>query len=180
MALKSLWLIADGLLHEIRTTESRAISHRLFVLWPYAICSFLRTRDGPDSMKITMTSQLQIGVWLLGLGLLVACDSSQPTQAVVSGPVPVEFQTGETTFNANCAACHGKQAAGTDHGPPLVHKIYEPHHHGDQAFQLAAANGVKAHHWEFGNMPKIEGVTPENVDQIVKYVRWMQRQAGIQ
>jgi hypothetical protein len=29
-------------------------------------------------------------------------------------------------------------------------------------------------------MPKIDGVTPENVDQIVKYVRWLQRQAGIQ
>jgi cytochrome c2 len=94
--------------------------------------------------------------------------------------VPAEFQVGETTFNANCAACHGKQAAGTDHGPPLVHKIYEPHHHGDQAFQYAAANGVRAHHWEFGNMPKVEGVTPGDVDQIVKYVRWLQRQAGIQ
>jgi mono/diheme cytochrome c family protein len=94
--------------------------------------------------------------------------------------VPAEFQVGETTFNTNCAACHGKQAAGTDHGPPLVHKIYEPHHHGDQAFQLAAANGVRAHHWEFGNMPKVDGVTPQDVDQIVKYVRWLQRQAGIQ
>jgi len=131
-------------------------------------------------MKIPMTSRLQIGVWLLGPGLLVACDSSQPTQVVVSGPVPTEFQMGETTFNASCAACHGKQAAGTDHGPPLVHKIYEPNHHGDPAFQLAAANGVKAHHWEFGNMPKIDAVTPQDVDQIVKYVRWLQRQAGIQ
>ena len=45
---KSLWLIADGLLLEIRTTESRAISHRLFVLWLYAICSFLWTRDERD------------------------------------------------------------------------------------------------------------------------------------
>jgi cytochrome c2 len=94
--------------------------------------------------------------------------------------VPAEFQVGETTFNATCAACHGKQAAGTDHGPPLVHKIYEPNHHGDQAFQYAAANGVRAHHWEFGNMPKVDGVTPGDVDQIVKYVRWLQRQAGIQ
>ena len=136
--------------------------------------------SGPDSMKISMTLQLQIGMWLLGLSLLVACDSSQPKPAVGGGSVPAEFQVGETTFNANCAACHGKQAAGTDHGPPLVHKIYEPHHHGDQAFLLAAANGVRAHHWEFGNMPKIDGVTPENVDQIVKYVRWLQRQAGIQ
>ena len=117
---------------------------------------------------------------MLGLGLLVACDSSQPIQAVVSGPVPAEFQLGETTFNTNCAACHGKQAAGTDHGPPLVHKVYEPNHHGDQAFQRAAAEGVKAHHWEFGNMPKIPAVTPGDVDQVVKYVRWLQRQAGIQ
>lgn len=131
-------------------------------------------------MNIPLTSKIQIGAWLLGLGFLVACDSSEPKPAVVGGPVPAEFQAGETTFNGNCAACHGKQAAGTDHGPPLVHKIYEPNHHGDPAFQRAAANGVKAHHWEFGNMPKIDAVTPADVDQIVKYVRWLQRQAGIQ
>jgi mono/diheme cytochrome c family protein len=131
-------------------------------------------------MKTMMLSRLKTGVWLLGLCLLVACDSSEPKPSVVGGPVPAEFQAGEATFNTNCAACHGKQAAGTDHGPPLVHKIYEPNHHGDPAFQRAAANGVKAHHWEFGNMPKIEAVTPADVDQIVKYVRWLQRQAGIQ
>jgi mono/diheme cytochrome c family protein len=135
--------------------------------------------SGPDSMTSLMTSRLQIGVWLIVLGLLVACDSSQPQKAVGGGPVPAEFQVGETKFNSSCAACHGKEAAGTDHGPPLVHKIYEPNHHGDPAFQRAVANGVRAHHWEFGNMPKIEGVTPEDVDQIVKYVRWLQRQAGI-
>ena len=133
-------------------------------------------------MKITMTKRFQIGACLLGLGLLAACDSSQPPKPASgsSGPVPTEFQTGEATFNANCSACHGKQAAGTDHGPPLVHKVYEPNHHGDEAFQRAAANGVKAHHWEFGNMPKIDAVKPDDVDQIVKYVRWLQRQAGIQ
>lgn len=119
-------------------------------------------------------------MWLFFVGLLVACDSSQPKQAVGGAPVPMEFQAGEAKFTANCAACHGKQAAGTDHGPPLVHKIYEPNHHGDAAFQRAAANGVKAHHWEYGNMPKIEGATADDVDQIVKYVRWLQRQAGIQ
>jgi len=43
-----------------------------------------------------------------------------------------------------------------------------------------AAEGVKAHHWQFGNMPKIEAVTPGDVDQIVKYVRWLQRRAGMQ
>ena len=132
-------------------------------------------------MKIPMTSKIQIGAWLLGMALLAACDSSEPPKpTIASGPVPTEFQTGETMFNANCSACHGKQAAGTDHGPPLVHKVYEPNHHGDEAFKRAAANGVKAHHWEFGNMPKIDAVTPADVDQIIKYVRWQQRQAGIQ
>jgi len=38
---------------------------------------------------------------------------------------------------------------------------------------------VKAHHWEFGNMPKIEGVSPADVEQIIRYIRWLQRQAGI-
>ena len=128
-----------------------------------------------------MVPRLQMGVWLLGLGLLVACDSSSEFKSVTGvGSVPAEFQTGETIFNANCASCHGKQAAGTDHGPPLVHKVYESNHLGDPAFQLAAPNGGQAHHWQFGNMPKGEGVTPGDVDQIVKYVRWLQRQAGIQ
>jgi mono/diheme cytochrome c family protein len=130
-------------------------------------------------MNILMRT-FHLGVWVLGLGLLTACDSSQPIQTAVVSAAPAEFQAGETIFNANCAACHGKQAAGTDHGPPLVHKVYEPNHHGDVAFQRAAAIGVKAHHWQFGDMPKIAAVTPQDVDQITKYVRWLQRQAGIQ
>lgn len=93
--------------------------------------------------------------------------------------VPTEFQKGEAKFTANCARCHGEQGRGTNHGPPLVHKIYEPNHHGDSSFQRAAANGVRAHHWTFGDMPKVAGVTPEDVDQITKYIRWLQREAGI-
>ena len=89
------------------------------------------------------------------------------------------MQAGEAKFNANCSACHGPQGTGTQQGPPLVHKIYEPNHHGDAAFLRAAEFGVKAHHWEFGNMPKIDTVTPADVEQITHYVRWLQRQAGI-
>ena len=93
--------------------------------------------------------------------------------------MPPELTKGEELFNNNCARCHGQQGSGTDHGPPLVHKIYEPSHHADFAFQRAAAQGVRAHHWKFGNMPKIEGVTPPDVTEIIRYVRWLQQQAGI-
>jgi len=89
-------------------------------------------------------------------------------------------QIGQKVFEAKCAECHGKNAAGQDGvAPPLVHKIYEPSHHGDAAFLLAAKNGVRAHHWRFGNMSPLEGVTDGDVKMIVAYVRELQRANGI-
>lgn len=114
--------------------------------------------------------------------VVVACGESPKPEAVAQsgGPAPPEFAAGETKFIANCLPCHGQEAKGTQQGPPLVHKIYEPNHHGDDAFQRAAANGVRAHHWQFGDMPMIATVTPVDVTEIVRYVRWLQRRAGIQ
>ena len=91
-----------------------------------------------------------------------------------------QAQIGRTAFEANCAACHGQNAAGVDGaGPPLVHKIYEPSHHGDESFQLAVAQGVRAHHWRFGNMQAVEGLTRADVSAIIAYVRELQRANGI-
>lgn len=129
-------------------------------------------------MKISQTCGM--AAVLCVLSVAPACSQGESTpKAVATGAVPAELQPGEAKFKANCSACHGTGGVGTSQGPPLVHKIYEPNHHGDAAFQRAAANGVKAHHWEFGNMPKIDAATPEDVDQIIKYVRWLQKQAGI-
>ena len=63
--------------------------------------------------------------------------------------------------------------------PPLIHKIYEPSHHGDESFQRAVAVGVRAHHWKFGNMPAIEGLTRGDVKAIIAYVRELQEANGI-
>lgn len=90
-------------------------------------------------------------------------------------------RVGEGAFNAKCASCHGAHAAGQDGvAPPLVHRIYEPGHHGDQAFLVAAQLGVRAHHWPFGDMPPVEGVTETEVAGIVAYVRALQRANGIE
>ena len=88
-------------------------------------------------------------------------------------------QAGKRAFEETCAECHGKNAAGTGIGPPLVHEIYEPGHHADLAFQLAARQGVRAHHWPFGDMPPVEGVTEREVAAITQYVRELQRANGI-
>ncbi len=91
-----------------------------------------------------------------------------------------EAEIGKHAFDAVCAACHGQDAAGKKgFGPPLVHKIYEPGHHGDMAFFLAAQNGVRAHHWKFGDMPPQDGLTNADVAGIVTYVRELQRTNGI-
>ncbi len=136
-------------------------------------------------LHVTTAVMLSL-VWLFLLGCSEDGSNAQSTpvsssaiQASVDTPVPDEFTEGESKFNNFCSRCHGVQGRGTNNGPPLVHKIYEPSHHADMAFQRAAAQGVRAHHWKFGNMPKIEGATPEDVTQIIGYVRWLQRQAGI-
>ncbi len=88
---------------------------------------------------------------------------------------------GETYYTAVCASCHGANAAGQNGvAPPLIHRIYEPSHHGDMAFVLAARNGVRAHHWKFGNMPPVEQpLTDAEIGAIITYVREIQRANGI-
>ena len=109
--------------------------------------------------------------------------ASAPGQAMVQVSVPAfsdAEKAGEGLFNSYCASCHGANAAGQEgKAPPLVHVIYEPNHHADAAFLLAAQNGVRAHHWSFGNMPPVEGATKEEVTKILAYVRALQRENGI-
>ncbi len=117
---------------------------------------------------------------------MTATDTSDIVQgdAIVSVKIPEEFSSaaliGKRAFDAKCAACHGSNAAGQNGvAPPLVHKIYEPNHHGDMAFVTAAKNGVQSHHWNFGNMPPIQGLTDADVKYIASYIRVLQRENGI-
>ncbi|MCA0961837.1 c-type cytochrome [Salipiger bermudensis] len=110
--------------------------------------------------------------------------TSQEGAAVVTVTRPSaltpQAELGKRAFDAVCAACHGENAAGKmGFGPPLVHKIYEPSHHGDMAFLVAAQQGVRAHHWEFGNMPPQPQLTQAEVKTIIAYVRELQRANGI-
>ncbi|KPB00642.1 c-type cytochrome [Ahrensia marina] len=124
---------------------------------------FISTEQNPHSVQATSGEQ------------------GAPLANVIVPELSAVAETGKIAFEANCASCHGVNAAGQDGvAPPLVHKIYEPNHHGDASFLLAVKNGVRAHHWRFGNMPQIKGVEDEEVAQIVVYVRELQRANGIQ
>lgn len=132
---------------------------------------------------------------IIGLGFWIAGPQddtpvSNSSRMAVTGTVLISVelpetlspnaQIGKQIFDLKCAVCHGANAGGQqDVAPSFVQKIYEPSHHGDLAFLSAVRNGVQAHHWDFGNMPPVEGLTDGDVKMVVAYVRELQRANGI-
>ena len=91
-----------------------------------------------------------------------------------------DVDKGAELYAASCALCHGERGVGTQAGPPLVHITYEPGHHPDASFRNAVKNGVAAHHWNFGNMPPRPELSDGDIDDVIAYVRALQREAGIE
>ena len=124
-------------------------------------------------------------VWPLALqtassDTTVSMENGVLANVLVPETLSQNAKIGQLGYEAKCAACHGANAAGQDGvAPPLVHMIYEPSHHGDEAFQRAAELGVQGHHWPFGNMPAVEGLTRGDVTMIIAYIRELQRANGI-
>lgn len=112
--------------------------------------------------------------------LVVGCSAEQAAMERTIPAGPFDGTTGAELYAQACASCHGADLRGTGHGPPLLDRIYEPGHHPDVAFMAAAMMGARSHHWDFGNMPPIEGITEEQVLAIVEYVRSEQRGVGIE
>ena len=93
--------------------------------------------------------------------------------------VPFQYSLGVKHYQDKCASCHGQWGKGTEVGPPLMHPFYKPSHHNDASFYRAALSGVQAHHWNFGNMPAVKGITEKEVGSIISFIRWLQHEKGI-
>lgn len=126
--------------------------------------------------RVRFRAMALLGCMLLGAGAASAqtLQIPKPSEGLMPNP-----GVGKKLFAANCAACHGADLKGSDKGPPMLHKVYEPSHHGDVAFQLAVKNGVRAHHWQFGDMKPVPGLTPDDVAHITAFIRLEQRKVGI-
>ena len=91
-----------------------------------------------------------------------------------------QAKQGKEVYVNNCQSCHGVNAAGqAGVAPPLIHKIYEPSHHGDASFYRAIQSGVPSHHWRFGNMSPIKGINNQQVPDLIRYIRELQQANGI-
>jgi mono/diheme cytochrome c family protein len=116
---------------------------------------------------------------LLLVGSLVLPLYATAAENTGSLDVPFRYASGQLLFEKNCSSCHGVDLTGTDQGPPLLHPYYKPSHHGDNAFYAAAMRGVRAHHWNFGDMKPVEGMTESKIKRIVSFVRYYQQLKGL-
>ena len=136
-------------------------------------------------LKAFLPKVLVIALLLGGVGLLVSnmfSSSSGPHSAAPQLRLPELSRVaaaGKRAFDANCAQCHGVNGTGSEKGPPLIHRIYNPGHHADEAFFRAARDGVRRHHWNFGDMPAQPQVTQAQIEEIIAYVREIQVANGI-
>ena len=99
---------------------------------------------------------------------------------VTVGVLSNQAQFGQQVFNAKCADCHGLNGSGTRKGPPLIHAIYNPGHHSNKSFYRAVRNGVKQHHWPYGDMPPQKSVGFSEMGALVKFIREVQVFNGIE
>jgi mono/diheme cytochrome c family protein len=122
---------------------------------------------------------LAVGATLLVVVVGCGADDDLGVDDGGTASAAADTERGAELWTTNCAVCHGPAGEGTTIGPPLVHEIYEPGHHSDESFQVAVAEGVPQHHWEFGPMPALPGLDRADVADITAYVRELQREAGI-
>jgi mono/diheme cytochrome c family protein len=107
-----------------------------------------------------------------------AAAAGESPKAVVPAPTS-ELEPGRLAYEKFCAECHGVNTVGTDKGPTFLHRVYHPGHHADGAFRLATIRGARAHHWRFGDMKPVKGVSDGEIEAIIRYVRAVQKANGI-
>jgi mono/diheme cytochrome c family protein len=119
--------------------------------------------------------------FLMALLFPTAVQAANPLdpEAVKTPQMSPKLNLGKMLYDGMCASCHGKNVAGTDKGPTFLHRVYHPGHHGDGAFFLAPKRGTKAHHWPFGDMPPVDGITDNQIEKIIFYIRTLQKENGI-
>lgn len=127
---------------------------------------------------------VRLVVLLFSTTLLSGCDLLDPEKVRARNFLPaIGYQSsavdGEARYQAVCARCHGLALGGGPEGPPLLDQTYASSHHADLTFYHAVKNGVRQHHWKYGDMPMLTGITPEQVGDIVAFVRREQQRVGI-
>jgi mono/diheme cytochrome c family protein len=116
---------------------------------------------------------------LVGVTALVAACGGGGGSSSGSDAAP-NVARGQQLYGGACAMCHGVDLRGTSRGPSQLSKVYEPSHHPDEAYRLAVKNGVRAHHWRFGDMPSLPAFPDDAIRDVIAYIRSEQQKQGFE
>ncbi len=129
-------------------------------------------------MQKLSRSMMGISFVLIAAVLIAACSSGDPE---APGESPGQASAdGAALYATSCASCHGTDLGGTEKGPSHLSIVYEPNHHPDDAFRSAIANGAPEHHWDFGAMPAVQGLSDGEVEAVIAFVRAEQERVGFE
>ena len=110
--------------------------------------------------------------YILLLFSLVCIFSCAPKPAL---EVPEPYKKGQQYFHDVCSNCHGSDAMGKHtKAPRLIDEEYLAENFSDADIRETVLNGTK-------KMPsQRKNVTPEKITEIIKYLRYSQKSAGIE
>ena len=130
--------------------------------------------------KISLALAVGAGATAAAVYYLTLPRQPEPAAGVTIPALSAAAMRGEAAFARVCAECHGSSGEGTEgKGPPLLHQFYHPGHHGDAAFVAAVRQGARQHHWTYGDMKPVEGVSDADLMAIIAFVREVQRANGV-
>ncbi len=116
--------------------------------------------------------------FLTTLTVLAACGGGGGGSALAGfspGPPPPEQRRGAALFGSYCSSCHGAFGTGQGLGPPLLDSLYLAPGFDDAAIADAVTAGVRQQHWNYGAMPAVARLGPDDLPSIIAYVRWVQQ-----
>ena len=127
----------------------------------------LRRMQVPTALRVAVLA-------CAALAVPASCSSGDSPPAASSGGA------GAALYAQSCASCHGRDLRGTDQGPSHLSEVYAPDHHPDSSFRAAIVQGTRAHHWDFGDMAPVTGLSDGEIDEIIAYVREQQAAHGLE
>ncbi len=107
--------------------------------------------------------------------LASACSTSKAEPVAAD-----QLELGAGVYAASCASCHGEDLRGTDKGPSHLSIVYQAGHHPDPSFESAIQNGTPRHHWNFGDMPPVPGLSEQEIAAVITFVRSEQDRLGFE
>ncbi len=114
--------------------------------------------------------QLKLPVFILFSALFTfSCTPSPKLE------VPEPYKKGQQYFHRACSNCHGPDAVGKyTQAPSLINEEYLAGNFSDADINETVLNGINK------MPPQKNNVTPEEITEIIKYLRYSQKAAGLE